>query len=169
MNEIDSIVSDGYDVAQTAICFLYQFTGRKASEIYGKDRKKHLKFTAKTAKGKRSPLNFRVCTSMYAIVFARYRNHANNSNTTDNACPLQQFLFLHPSISFYLDAPIDSAIVSYSVFPSMKTAVSNGAYLPIGCFPPLPKRYVPPGKPVISRGTSKLHTTRICSSPNVRV
>ena len=39
MNEIDYIVSDGYDVAQTAICFLYQFVGRKVSEIYGKDRK----------------------------------------------------------------------------------------------------------------------------------
>ena len=39
LGEIDYIVSDGYDVAQTAICFLYQFTGRKASEIYGKDRK----------------------------------------------------------------------------------------------------------------------------------
>ena len=39
MCEVDYIVSDGYDVAQTAICFLYQFTGRKASEIYGKDRK----------------------------------------------------------------------------------------------------------------------------------
>ena len=39
MSEIDYIVSDGYDVAQTAICFLYQFAGRKASEIYGKDRK----------------------------------------------------------------------------------------------------------------------------------
>ena len=39
MGEIDYIISDGYDVAQTAICFLYQFTGRKASEIYGKDRK----------------------------------------------------------------------------------------------------------------------------------
>ena len=38
MGEIDYIVSDGYDVAQTAICFLYQFVGRKASEIYGKDR-----------------------------------------------------------------------------------------------------------------------------------
>ena len=38
MHEIDYIVSDGYDVAQTAICFLYQFVGRKASEIYGKDR-----------------------------------------------------------------------------------------------------------------------------------
>ena len=39
MSEIDYIVSDGYDVAQTAICFLYQFIGRKVSEIYGKDRK----------------------------------------------------------------------------------------------------------------------------------
>ena len=39
MGEIDYIVSDGYDVAQTAICFLYQFIGRKVSEIYGKDRK----------------------------------------------------------------------------------------------------------------------------------
>ena len=39
MGEIDYTVSDGYDVAQTATCFLYQFTGRKVSEIYGKDRK----------------------------------------------------------------------------------------------------------------------------------
>ena len=39
MNEVGYIVSDGYDVAQTAICFLYRFVGRKASEIYGKDRK----------------------------------------------------------------------------------------------------------------------------------
>ena len=39
MSEIDYIVSDGYDVAQTAICFLYQYVGRKVSEIYGKDRK----------------------------------------------------------------------------------------------------------------------------------
>ena len=38
MSEIDYIVSDGYDVAQTAICFLYQFAGRKATEICGKDR-----------------------------------------------------------------------------------------------------------------------------------
>ena len=38
MGEIDYIVSDGYDVAQTAICFLYQFIGRKVSEIYGKDK-----------------------------------------------------------------------------------------------------------------------------------
>ena len=39
MGEIDYIVSDGYDVAQTAICFLYQFVGHTAKEIYGKDRK----------------------------------------------------------------------------------------------------------------------------------
>ena len=30
MSEIDYIVSDGYDVAQTAICFLYQFVGHTA-------------------------------------------------------------------------------------------------------------------------------------------
>ena len=35
MSEIDYIVSDGYDVAQTAICFLYLFVGHTANEIYG--------------------------------------------------------------------------------------------------------------------------------------
>ncbi len=39
MNEIDYIVSDGYDCAQTAMCFLYQFVGRTVHEIYGKDKK----------------------------------------------------------------------------------------------------------------------------------
>ena len=39
MNEIDYTISDGYDVAQTASCFLWQFAGRKVSEIYGKDRR----------------------------------------------------------------------------------------------------------------------------------
>ncbi len=39
MNEVGYIVSDGYDVAQNAICFLYQFVGRKVSEIYVKDSK----------------------------------------------------------------------------------------------------------------------------------
>ena len=39
MGEVDYIVSDGYDVAQAAICFLYQFIGRKVSDIYGKDRR----------------------------------------------------------------------------------------------------------------------------------
>ena len=37
MGEVGYIVSDGYDVAQTAISFLYQFIGRKVSDIYGKD------------------------------------------------------------------------------------------------------------------------------------
>ena len=39
MGEIDYIVSDGYDVAQAAICFLYQFIGHTVHEIYGKDRR----------------------------------------------------------------------------------------------------------------------------------
>lgn len=39
MGEIDYIVSDGYDVAQTAICFLYQFVGHTVHDIYGKDRR----------------------------------------------------------------------------------------------------------------------------------
>ena len=33
MGEIDYIVSDGYDVAQTAICFLYQYVGHTVHEI----------------------------------------------------------------------------------------------------------------------------------------
>ena len=40
MGEIDYIVSDGYDVAQTAICFLYQFVGHSANDIYVTDRKR---------------------------------------------------------------------------------------------------------------------------------
>ena len=40
MSETGYIVSDGYDVAQTAICFLCQFFGRRVSEIYGKDRRR---------------------------------------------------------------------------------------------------------------------------------
>ena len=39
MNEVGYIVSDGYDVAQTAICFLYQYIGHTVHEIYGRDRK----------------------------------------------------------------------------------------------------------------------------------
>ena len=31
-------MSDGYDCAQTAICFLYQFMGRNVYDTYGKDR-----------------------------------------------------------------------------------------------------------------------------------
>ena len=33
MGEIDYIVSDGYDYAQTAMCFLWQYEGKKASDV----------------------------------------------------------------------------------------------------------------------------------------
>lgn len=36
--EIDYIVSNGYDVTQTAVCFLFQFLDRNVYDIYGKDR-----------------------------------------------------------------------------------------------------------------------------------
>ena len=39
MGERNYIISDGYDIAQNAICFLCQFMGRKVSDIYGKDKK----------------------------------------------------------------------------------------------------------------------------------
>ena len=42
MNEIDYTVSDGYDCAQTAVSFLYQFFGRTVHEIYGKDKKERI-------------------------------------------------------------------------------------------------------------------------------
>ena len=64
MGEIDYIVSDGYDVAQTAICFLYQYVGHKVHEIYGKSAFstnmsviKYTRFTAKTAREKKSLSN----------------------------------------------------------------------------------------------------------------
>ena len=37
MHEIGHIVSDGYDCAQTAMCFLWQFAGRSVYECYKKD------------------------------------------------------------------------------------------------------------------------------------
>ena len=39
MNEVRYTVSDGYDYAQIAVCFLCQFMGRCVDEIYGKDKK----------------------------------------------------------------------------------------------------------------------------------
>ena len=39
MNEKDYIISDGYDYAQIAICFLLQFRGRYAADNYTVDRK----------------------------------------------------------------------------------------------------------------------------------
>ena len=38
IKNIDYTITDGYDYAQTAICFLYQFKGMYVSDIYGKDR-----------------------------------------------------------------------------------------------------------------------------------
>lgn len=38
ISQIDYTITDGYDYAQTAICFLYQFKGMFVSDIYGKDR-----------------------------------------------------------------------------------------------------------------------------------
>ena len=33
MSEIDYIVSDGYDYAQTAMCFLWQYKGKKVDDV----------------------------------------------------------------------------------------------------------------------------------------
>ena len=38
LSEIDYTITDGYDYAQTAICFLYQFKGMYVDDIYGKDK-----------------------------------------------------------------------------------------------------------------------------------
>lgn len=48
ISQIDYTITDGYDYAQLAICFLYQFKGMFVSDIYGKDKYgKHI--TIKTA------------------------------------------------------------------------------------------------------------------------
>lgn len=38
ISQIDYTITDGYDYAQLAICFLYQFKGMYVSDIFGKDR-----------------------------------------------------------------------------------------------------------------------------------
>ena len=38
LSEIDYTITDGYDYAQTAICFLYQFKGMCVNDVYGKDK-----------------------------------------------------------------------------------------------------------------------------------
>ena len=38
ISQIDYTITDGYDYAQTAICFLYQFKGMSVNDIYGKDK-----------------------------------------------------------------------------------------------------------------------------------
>ena len=42
IKNIDYTITDGYDYAQLAICFLYQFKGKHVDDIYGKDRKGNL-------------------------------------------------------------------------------------------------------------------------------
>ena len=39
IKNINYTITDGYDYAQLAICFLYQFKGNYVDDIYGKDRK----------------------------------------------------------------------------------------------------------------------------------
>lgn len=61
ISQIDYTITDGYDYAQLAICFLYQFKGHYVSDIFGKDRQgKYI--TIKTAcfrKVDRELMNFR--------------------------------------------------------------------------------------------------------------
>lgn len=38
ISQIDYTITDGYDYAQLAICFLYQFKGMYVDDIYGKDK-----------------------------------------------------------------------------------------------------------------------------------
>ena len=38
ISQIDYTITDGYDYAQLAICFLYQFKGMYVNNIYGKDK-----------------------------------------------------------------------------------------------------------------------------------
>ena len=43
ISKIDYTITDGYDYAQTAICFLYQFKGMYVGDTYGKDKSgKHI-------------------------------------------------------------------------------------------------------------------------------
>ena len=48
ISQIDYTITDGYDYAQLAICFLYQFRGMYVDDIYGKDSKGHF-ISIKTA------------------------------------------------------------------------------------------------------------------------
>lgn len=48
ISQVDYTITDGYDYAQTAICFLYEFKGKYVNDIYGKD-KSGKEITIKTA------------------------------------------------------------------------------------------------------------------------
>lgn len=71
MAEIDYIVSDGYDIAQAAICFLCQFKGKKVSDIYGKDRR-GIEITIKIA-----------CYRELDNILRRYRRNAQKTDEID--------------------------------------------------------------------------------------
>ena len=71
MGEIDYIVSDGYNIAQTAICFLYQFKGKKVSDVYGKDRR-GVEITIKLA-----------CYRELDGILRRYRRNAQKTDEID--------------------------------------------------------------------------------------
>lgn len=75
ISQIDYTITDGYDYAQTAICFLYEFKGKFVSDIYGKD-KSGKEITIKTAcyrRVDREIANFRRRIA---------RNRQSNSNIT---------------------------------------------------------------------------------------
>ena len=71
MGEVDYTISDGYDIAQTAICFLYQFKVKKVSDIYGKDRR-GVEITIKLA-----------CYRELDGILLRYRRHAQKTDEID--------------------------------------------------------------------------------------
>ena len=71
MGEVDYIVSDGYDIAQTAIYFLYQFKGKKVSDIYSKDRR-GIEITIKLA-----------CYRELDGILRRYRKNAQKTDEID--------------------------------------------------------------------------------------
>ena len=71
MGEIDYIVSDGYDIAQTAICCLCQFKGKKISDIYGKDQR-GIEITIKLA-----------CYRELDNILRRYRRNAQRTDEID--------------------------------------------------------------------------------------
>ena len=64
-------MSDGYDIAQTAICFLCQFKGKKVSDSYGKDRK-CIEITIKLA-----------CYRELDGILRRYRRNAQKTDEID--------------------------------------------------------------------------------------
>ena len=71
MGEVDYIVSDGYDIAQSAICFLCQFKGKRVSDLYGKDRR-----------GKEITIKL-ACYRELDNILRRYRRRAQKTDEID--------------------------------------------------------------------------------------